>query len=189
MAQNGVYSQKKLLSGFQTNTARITAEAVILFGIGAFAVFLHQSLRIPMHLPGKQGLVWIALLVAGRCSSKIGIAGSLTGLGAAAASIGFIGHDPFVWAIYLTAGIAADFVFTGIPQTKWGTALLAVAFGAIHVIKPVMHGLIDMFAGIPHSSLLGGIAYPAFTHFAFGLAGAVLGIGIAKGIVKVRGKK
>lgn len=189
MAQNGAYSQKTLLSGFQTNTARIITEAIILFGTGMLAVFLHKALRIPMHLPGKQGFIWIALLVAGRCSSKLGIAGSLTGAGAAVASIGFIGYDPFSWAIYLTAGIAADFIFTGIPQTKWGVALLAVAFGAIHVLKPVIRSLIDIFAGIPHSSLLGGLMYPAFTHFVFGLVGAVLGIAIAKGIAQAREEK
>jgi hypothetical protein len=183
-----VYSQKKLSSVFQTDRTRTIIEAAILFGLGMLAVVLHNILRMPMQLPGKQGVIWIAILVAGRCSSRLGIAGSMTGSGAAIASLSFTGHgDPFDWAVYMTAGFASDFIFGGIPQSKIGMALLTVTFGMIHVLKPVIRYFMGIYTGIPHKSIITGMTYPVFTHFVFGLIGAVLGILMAKGVLKSRG--
>ncbi len=188
MERIGAYSQKKPLSGYQTNVSSLIIEALVLFGMGIAAVMLHQAFRFPLHLPGKQGLLWIAILVACKCSSRLGLSGSLTGMGAASASVCFAGHDPFSWAIYLTAGFLSDIIVVVIPKSSIGIVITAMAFGLIHVTKPVMRGGIDLFTNISYPSLWGGILYPVVTHFVFGFAGTIIGIAVAKAIVKARSK-
>ncbi len=189
MEQNGVLWQKRLLSGFQIKTASAITEALILFCFGGLAVFIHQALRMPMHLPGKQGLIWIALLAAGKYSSRLGLSGSLTGVGAAIASLCFVNHDPFAWLIYFVAGCVTDFIFAGTPRTMLNIIFITLSFGIIHTLKPVIRGIIELSTGITESSLSGGIGYPMLTHFVFGVAGSLIGIFAGKAILKIRTKK
>ena len=63
---DGVASEKKSLSGLRSKTNLSAVEALLMLGLGAAAVVLHQTLRAPLNLPGRHGLEWMALLVIGR---------------------------------------------------------------------------------------------------------------------------
>jgi hypothetical protein len=151
----------------------------MLLGLGALAVVVHGTLDRSLHLPGHQGLVWMALMVGARSASKYRWAATISGVGAAGMSVmplfGFA--DPFIWLIYFLPGLIMDLGWSiGRPfqQHGWFLALLA---GAAHASKPLVRVLIGAVLGWPYGSLLYGLAYPLALHIAFGLVGGLIGVG------------
>ena len=154
-------------------------EVLILLGLGALAVVLHAALDAPLKLPGHQGLVWMALLVVGRATSRRRWAASISSVGAAGlSSLPFWGFsDPFIWLIYLLPGLVMDLTYgLGKPfqQKAW---FLAVVAGLAHAAKPLARVGISTVIGWPYGSLLFGLAVPLGYHVAFGLVGGLLGAG------------
>ena len=175
---DGVASEKKSLSGLQSKTNLTAVEALLMLGLGAAAVVLHQTLRAPLNLPGRHGLEWMALLVIGRSFGRSRYAGSLASIGAAATALlpiwaGF--DDPFIWLIYLLPGPIFDFAFARFPRWTGNLAFLAVVGGLAHATKPLVRWIISLVSGFPYGSLLWGVGYPTATHILFGAAGALLG--------------
>lgn len=155
-------------------------EAAFLVGLGVAAVLLHFALRDRFELaPGHQGVGLIALLMVGRATSRFRWASVLSSVGAAGTAMlpmfGF--GDPFRWLTYLLAGAVLDLAYMAV--TRWQSALwfLALIGGLAHMTKPLTRVVISAFTGWPYGSLLLGVAYPAFTHFLFGVMGALIGAG------------
>ena len=88
---NGSMYQKSLSKTFQTNTLSIVFEILFLLLLGVSAVMLRSYLRIPMNIPGRHGLEFMALLIIGRRVSKIPFASVIAMIGAS--SIMFV---PFI---------------------------------------------------------------------------------------------
>jgi hypothetical protein len=185
---DGAASIKKPLNGLLSKLNLAWWEAGLLVGLGAAAVVLHQALRLPLELPGRHGIEWMALLVLGRSLSRSKTAGTLTGLGAAFTSIlpiwGAL-DDPFIWLIYLVPGLVMDFAFARLP--RWTNSLIFLAsLGALaHGTKPLARWLINLATGFPYGSLLWGVFYPLGLHMAFGAAGGLLGALVALGVRKL----
>jgi hypothetical protein len=175
---DGVVSQKKSLKDF-LNSANLSAvEALALIGLGALAVVLHQVLRMPLNLPGRHGVEWMALLVIGRSFGRSRYAGSLASIGAAVTAVlpfwaGF--DDPFIWLIYLLPGPLLDFAFARFSRWQGNLAFLAIVGGLAHATKPLLRWIISLVSGFPYGSLLWGVGYPLATHILFGMAGGLLG--------------
>ncbi|GAP12586.1 hypothetical protein LARV_00322 [Longilinea arvoryzae] len=175
---DGTVSQKKSLSSF-LNSANLTAlEALLMLGVGASAVVLHQVLRAPLDLPGRHGLEWMALLVIGRSFGRSRYAGSLASIGAAITAVlpmwaGF--DDPLIWLIYLLPGPIMDLAFARFSRWQGNLAFLAVLGGLAHATKPLVRWVINLVTGFPYGSLLWGVGYPLATHILFGAAGGLLG--------------
>jgi len=175
---DGIASQKKPLNSFLSKANLTAVEAVLMLGLGAAVVVLHQALRAPLNLPGRHGLEWMALLVIGRSFGRSRYAGSLASMGAAATSVLPIWgamDDPFIWLIYLLPGPIMDFAFARFPRWQGNLAFLAVLGGLAHATKPLVRWIISLVSGFPYGSLLWGVGYPLATHILFGAAGALLG--------------
>lgn len=175
---DGVVSQKRSLNGLLSKANLTAVEAVLMLGLGAAVVVLHQTLRAPLNLPGRHGLEWMALLVIGRSFGRSRYAGSLVSIGAAATSLlpiwaGF--DDPFIWLIFLLPGPIFDFAFARFARWTGNLAFLAVLGGLAHATKPLLRWILSLASGFPYGSLLWGVGYPLATHILFGMCGALLG--------------
>ncbi len=191
MRRNGVSLQKTISSPLLNSALLALVEAILLVGLGALAVIMHNRFRLPMNLPGRHGFEWIALLVLGRVMSRRKVAASLTGLGAAAfsliPSLGF--SDPFMPVIYLVPSFIMDAAFYFWPRL--GVMLLPVAFlgGLAHTTKPLIRWVVALATGHPYHSLLTGLLYPLSTHLLFGLMGGLMAALIVWGIRKIEKKR
>jgi hypothetical protein len=161
-------------------------EVIFLLGLGMLAVILHVKLRIPMQLPGRQGVLFMALILTGKGLSRFPFAASLSGIGAATLllvpGLGF--QDPFMALNYLFLGCIIDAAagFTSRFTTRaW---IIAIAAGACWMFVPLFRLSLSMFVEMPLGAFRNGMFYPFFTHLIFGITGGMLAAGILKIISK-----
>lgn len=151
--------------------------ALLLCAAGAAAAALHAATRGHLHLPGHQGLVWMALLGLVRASTGASGSASITGAGAgAAAALPFLGfHEPLAVTAYVVSGLAFDALVTITPVIRARHlrigALAAVAFAS----KPLLQGLATAALGWRTPVATHGLIYPLALHLVFGFAGGFIG--------------
>lgn len=184
-AATGAYSPRTLSRLLPSELARTLAEVLVLLAVGLLAVLLHQALRAPLHLPGRQGLIWMGLLATGRSASRQQWAGTTIGLGAGLGAFGCF-LDPLSGFIYSLSGVFVDWAYTALPGMRARMWLFAGACGLVHALKPLLRYGIDLFTPLPHGSLAFGLAYPLTTHFLFGAAGALAGLFLLKNLKGLR---
>ena len=176
---NGGLLQKNLSRVFQNSRVADIAELFLLLLLGAIAVTLHSRLRIPLHIPGRQGLIFMAIIVAGRSFSKFSFAGSVSCLGASALLffnvLGY--HDPYMPLTYLALGIIIDLI-SGITSTfSKNIFVLSIAAGLSWACIPLLRMLFSFVTGYFYDSLAAGLIYPLSTHFAAGYLGGLTALG------------
>lgn len=158
------------------------AEFLLLFLLGAMAIVLHARLRIPLHLPGRHGIEFMMLLLIGRNVTHFRFSGLYSSLGVASMLmipvLGF--KDPFMLAIFILPGIAIDIFYNVFPRLNKKIWMLALASGFAYSLIPVSRLLISLFTGYMYESLLTGLLFPFFTHFAFGFIGGLGGTALVK---------
>ncbi len=154
--------------------------ATLLLGVGFTVVLLHAEFRLPLRLPGRHGLEWMAMLIMVRSASKYRWAASVSSWGAAAFSLlplwGF--GDPLIPLTYFIPGVLIDVVFNA--SGRWqGKLWFLACLGAIaHATKPLVQFVISSTSHWVFNSLLYGLAYPVAMHLMFGFVGAFIGAGL-----------
>ena len=151
-----------------TTETRYSTQLLILLGTGAAAVALHALMRFPLHLPGRHGLEWLALLLLARQFSPLPGAASLTASGAAALSALL---NPAAAPAYLATGLLFDLGWWGLGSWRRHALVLGVLAGVAFTVTPLLQLGVDPF---PLSQL--GIRL--LTHFAFGTLGGLAGVGL-----------
>ena len=160
----------------------LPAQYALLVGAGALAVALHQSLRLPLHLPGHHGIEWLAILVLARLLARTPAAGLVAGFGAAAtlmALSGGVGIDGrgAQMLTYLLQGALLDALFAASLRLPLRWLWIAIIGAAVHSVAPLVKNALAAFGPASgFGSLLNGVAYPLFTHAVFGAAGALIGL-------------
>jgi hypothetical protein len=179
--------QKTISKVFPNSAVAEAVEIIFLIGLGMFAVLLHMKLRMPMHLPGKQGLLFMALILTGKGLSKFPFASSLSGIGAATLllvpGLGF--HDPFMALNYLFLGCVIDLVAGFASRFTSRVWLISVLCGTCWMFIPLFRLSLSFFVDMPLGSFSSGIIYPFATHLLFGVAGGL----VAAGLITLAGKK
>lgn len=186
---NGSMYQKSLSKTFQTSTLSIVFEILLLLFLGISAILLRTYLRIPLNIPGRHGLEFMAILMIARRSSNLPFASIVTMLGAAGFMFfPFIGiKDPFLPIIYVVMGIVLDALFIAFNKPNNRLALLTLIGGIAYMVIPVGRIIMYLFTGILESSFIKwGFVVPVISHFIFGLAGALLGAGLVLSLKKLR---
>jgi hypothetical protein len=177
---SGELHQRTSLSNILTSDRPAWLELALLIGAGFAIVFAHAALRIPMGLPGRHGLEWMAILIIGRSASKQKWAATTASMSAAGFSYlpiwGF--GDPFMWVTYLVPGLVIDAGYNLVKRWQGSILFLAVIAGLAHMTKPLIRFGISLINGWPYGSLLYGVGYPTMTHIAFGLVGGFFGAGL-----------
>ena len=188
---NGSASQKTISKAYQTNKVSIVLEVLFLFVLGISAIVLRTYLRIPLGIPGRHGLEFMALLMIGRRVSKLPFASVIAMVGATTFMfVPFIGiKDPFLPVIYLLMGVVLDLLYFAFRNPANRLAILSLIGGLAYMIIPISRLGIYLFTGVLEKSFIkSGFILPILSHFAFGVAGALLGAGLIYSIKRIRKK-
>lgn len=181
---NGILSLKTTSRVSQTDWSLSWVAALLLLGGGVMAVVLHRATDLSLGLPGHHGLEWMAIMILGRASSRYRGAGTLTSIGASAASLmpGLRSDNPYTWLFYLLPGLVMDFCFYYAPRLTNQMWFLVLLGGLAHVTKPLIQLGINLLTGWPFGSFRYGVLYPIASHLFFGMIGGLLGALIVLGI-------
>jgi hypothetical protein len=174
---NGNVLQRSISKVFPNKITADITEIMFLIIMGMFAITLHAKLRIPMHLPGKQGIFFMLLLVFSRSLSKFSFASSLfcfsSSLLLFTNILGF--DDPFIPLVYILLGILIDIIYKIFSRISTSVFLTGLLCGFCWTSIPILRTILGLIFGYPYLSLAGGLAYPMFSHFIFGAAGGLGG--------------
>ncbi|MCX6273050.1 MAG: hypothetical protein NTU44_17905 [Bacteroidetes bacterium] len=156
---------------------QLLLEVIFLFALGALAAVLHARLRIPLSLPGRHGMIFMAVIILGRMTSGLTSASFISCLGASTLmlSAAFSFGDPFNPLIYMGLGIFLDMAYRFTFSLKRSIFLMGLLAGITWMGIPAFRLLIGLFTQLPLHSLRHGPVVPFLSHFVFGFAGGVLG--------------
>jgi hypothetical protein len=181
-------SQKTISSALPLSILLQVAEIILLMGIGAIGVLLHAKFHVPIGIPGRYGLIYMAILISGKLISKKPYAASLSGVGAAfmlLAPLGFT--DPFMPLYYILPGFITDLGFRlgNIWRTK--LILIAVICGVAYMTLPVSRIIITVITGFPYGSFMKwGFFGATAMHLLFGFAGGIVGASLVRAFTHKR---
>lgn len=182
---SGELSEKNKLRDFELGNPDKHAmrEIAILFAFGVFAAIMKAYAKEPLHLPGHEWVIWMALLVIGRATSPFRYAGSVMGIGASAvALVPALGlAEPFFFLYFIIPALIFDiaYLYFGLEKRHWIFMVLLSGFAL--GIKALTQYAAYAAVGMKYTSAIKyGLAYPVFLHIGFGLAGGFVGIIIFK---------
>ncbi|MFH2094988.1 MAG: hypothetical protein ABIJ16_04745 [Bacteroidota bacterium] len=162
---------------------------MLLLLLGAIAITLRARLRIPMNIPGHHGIEVMALIMAGRCISRIPVASSISAAMAAILTyipvLGF--SDPYMPFVYIIMGVSLDIMHLLIRNGKLRLLLLTLAGGFAYMMIPLTRLVISVTTGFPYNSFLKhGVISTLLFHLLFGLAGAAFTTGLVYSLNRLR---
>ncbi|MBT5530882.1 MAG: hypothetical protein HOA61_18130 [Bacteroidetes bacterium] len=177
--ENTSGKQSQSISLGQSRSYSILLEVLMLLGLGMLGIVLHARLRLGLGIPGHHGVIFMALILAGRTSSKLPWAASISSLGVASLLffpiLGF--KDPFIALIYLLPGLTLDIFYRNqLLKTKmWYLVLIG---GLAYMSIPLSRLFLHFSLHIPYMSFRHGYLTPILTHFMFGGLGSLTALGI-----------
>jgi len=185
--QTGKWHPKNT-SSLSLNVA-LALEILFLAMLGMLAIVLHARLRIPLGIPGKHGLEFMAILISGRMLSRHTVATSYSSLGIGLLLLfpvfGFF--DPMMGFHYMIPGILLDIfygIYTSLQKKVWFIALIS---GIAYMSIPLSRLIINLVVGIPYSSFMKhGVPATTASFFLFGLLGGLIGAGIIFSVNKIK---
>ncbi|MBU6423266.1 MAG: hypothetical protein KGJ98_10625 [Chloroflexota bacterium] len=141
--------------------------------LGALAVALIRAWKMPVQLPGHQGVIWMAALVAARLVSRSRLGATVGGVGAFA-----VGMLPPAEASQALGILAAGIVLDAASSLRsLATPLLwSIGMGAIGNAVVLLAKL--ALGDLPRAILREGVGFGLETYLAFGaLGGLCVGLG------------
>lgn len=137
---------------------------------------LSSLIRIPMHIPGHSGLLWVTILTFCCLTFRKVGSGTLAGIVAGFLAVVFcLGKDgPFVFLKYFLPGLSMDLLFMLIPYlaTKWYLTAIVAAYA--HWTKLLVNFIIGSILNVPQGFLIMGVQIATIDHLVFGfVAGSV----------------
>lgn len=153
-------------------------DLLLLALVAALCMLAKQVLRIPIHVPGHSGVLWVALFIVARGLVDKRGAGLLLGIvtGVLATSMGFgANHGPFEWTKWVTAGLTLDVVAAVLPGDLRSPVKAVISGAAIHLGKLASMVLVSLILRLPLGFIALGLGWATTTHVVFGAAGGLLG--------------
>jgi hypothetical protein len=184
---SGVLHQRSISSGSLSERDRVLLNYIILIFLGLVLATLDYFIKIPIQLPGKKGIIWIAFLVSARFLSREKHSGTAVGAGAAMFTMTaglWTAAGTVDWMVYLLVGFVLDLMHRVRADRGWIIYLVPLVCGLLHVLKPLAKYPLSMLLFVPENSLALGMMRPVLTHIIFGILGALVGILAAKAFVK-----
>lgn len=177
-------SISKVFQNRESREIRIAAdisEAIILLIFGIVAITIHARLKMHLQIPGNQGLIFIAIMMTGRLTSRFYYAASLSCFAASALSfLPFWGFQNIFFPItFLIPGLVIDFLYNSSDSFNKKLWFLSLIGGIAYMTIPLTRLVISLLTGFPFGAFVKyGYAIPIATHFLFGFAGALLSAAI-----------
>ena len=160
---SGKLYQKSILSQSLTKNQALALEILLLILAGVLISVLRAYLRIPMNIPGRQGIIVMALLISSRALSKNGFASSITMLGSSLMMfLPFMGFkDPYLPFIYIVLGISLDFLWRRFDLNTRNIFIAAFFGGIVYMLIPIIRfGLFSSSVFIYSEFLTHGFLIP-----------------------------
>lgn len=150
----------------RANALALAREWALPLAIGAAALLLDQLIRLPVQLPGHNGVLWIGGLVSGRLASRNGLGASAAGVGGMLAAAS---SDPLAGFEIAVAGLVVDALVAmrPLPAWLWLPLVGAVASGTILALKLAT-------GSAPHALVTRGLLFAVTTYVVYGAIGAAL---------------
>jgi hypothetical protein len=152
-------------------------DLVLIALVAALCMIGKLVLRVPIHVPGHSGVLWVALFVVCRGLVDKRGAGILLGMvtGVLAQFMGFGDVGPLEWTKWLAAGVILEGLTLAIPGDLRSFPKAVVTGAALHLGKLAALTLAGVILRVPFALLFLGLGYSATTHVVFGAAGGFLG--------------
>jgi len=182
---NGKLYQKNILSLSLTKNQSLILDILLLLLAGVIISTLRAHLRIPLNIPGRQGIIVMAILISARMLSEQRFASTLAMIGASAMMVfPFMGFkDPTLPAIYIAIGLSLDFLWKRLNLNLKSIFIAALFGGLVYMLIPIFRlGLHYFSIYIVTSFIKHGIVIPIIFHFLFGAIGTLGALGVIKAI-------
>jgi hypothetical protein len=152
-------------------------DLVLIALVAALCILAKMILRMPVHVPGHSGVLWVALFVICRGLVAKRGAGVLLGLvaGVLAQFAGFGDVGPLEWTKWLAAGVVLEVLTIVIPGDLRSFPKAIVVGAALHLGKLAALTLAGLILQVPWALLFLGLGWSATTHVLFGALGGFLG--------------
>ena len=152
-------------------------DLLLIAMVAALCMIAKLVLRIPIHVPGHSGVLWVALFVV--CRGLVDKRGTGILLGAVAGALaqfmGFGDVGPFEWTKWLVAGAVLEVLTVVIPGDLRSFPKAIVIGAALHLGKLAALTLAGVVLRVPFALLFLGLGYSATMHVVFGGVGGFLG--------------
>jgi hypothetical protein len=159
----------------------VILEIFLLVSAGAFAVFLHHKLRIPLNIPGHHGLEFMAIFVLLRMSSGIRFAATLATLGVGIMLLipGVGASNPFHSLGYLLPGLVLDASYHFNRKQSFQLLVITLSAGLAYMSIPLSRLLVQLLTAYTSPAFIKfGAAYTILSFMFFGMLGGALGYGL-----------
>jgi hypothetical protein len=145
--------------------------------VAALCMLAKLVLRVPVHVPGHSGVLWVALFVICRGIVDKRGTGVMLGVvaGVLAQFMGFGDVGPLEWTKWLAAGVVLGGLTLVIPGDLRSFPKAIVAGAALHLGKLAALTLAGIILQVPFALLFLGLGWSATTHVLFGALGGFLG--------------
>ncbi len=178
---NGELHQKNILSQSLTKRSAITAEYLLLIGIGMIAITLHARFRMGFNIPGHHGITFMTMMIMGRSISKMPWASTISAIGVGALLfvpiLGF--KDPFMAMVFILPGFMLDLLYGSFQKVSNKAWFIALSAGIAYMMIPLIRMVINLTTGFPYFTFVKhGYFIPVLTHLIFGLIGGLTGTGL-----------
>jgi hypothetical protein len=152
-------------------------DLVLLALVAALCVMSKQVLRLPIHVPGHSGVLWVALFVVARGLVAKRGAGVMLGIvtGVLATFMGFGDQGPFEWTKWVAAGITLEVLAIVLPGDLRSPFKAMITGAGVHLAKLASMVLVSLALRLPLGFVALGLGWSATTHVVFGVAGGLLG--------------
>ena len=184
---NGKSFLKTISNEYPNSITIEVTQYLLLFIFGMFAASLHAYIRIPMGIPGHNGLIFMTIVVFGRTFINKPLSGLASCLGASTLMyLNVLGiKDPFIFVPYLVIGVMLDLFGTISIKEKYRFLLVAITAGVAFTCIPIYRHIIASIGLFQYGSLLKfGLPITILSHFAFAFSGGLLGYFTSKKINK-----
>ena len=175
---NGKSFLKTISSEYPNSISIELLQYALLFMFGVLATTLHAYLRVPLGIPGHNGLIFMAVMVFGRSFINKPMSGLVSCLGASTVLyLNVIGmKDPYIYFPYLAMGVVFDLLGIIYVSEKWRFLLVGIVAGVAFTCIPFFRYIVQSAGIYAYGSLLKhGLAVTVISHFAFAFGGGVLG--------------
>jgi|GEM_PF-276375 len=151
-------------------------EAIALVLVADLMILGKMLVRIPIHVPGHSGIVWVALMLIGWGLVPKRGAGLLMGLiaGVLATLFGMGSQGILVVVRYAAAGLVLDVMATAFRGNLQNIGVAAIVGACVHLAKLTSMLLVGVIMQLPMTFLAAGLGFSATTHVVFGAIGGVL---------------
>lgn len=177
-------ARSRATASARSSAVAVAREWALPIAIGAVALLLDQLIRIPIQLPGHNGVLWMGGLIAARLVSANGLGASAAGVGGMIAAQR---SDPLAGLEIAVAGLLLDVLVAArrLPQWLWLPIIGAIANAAVLAMKLSTDSA-------PHAVATRGVGLAVASFVLYGaIGGALAGAGsaLARGLTRRDGSR